>query len=164
MIKIVDRIKSSLETKIKGLEKVVNSLDFQVEEKSQLTPSDSFENQEDNNFNLKNFDSELTAKKITSSSSNFNIDIKNIPSIQDKYLKINLKSFLDMIDSASLEFDVLSDQEIVVNSTFLMSIINSKDSQSLNENTSNQLIKGVLIGVFVSIFLFFLVNNCINLF
>ncbi|MBT5347107.1 hypothetical protein HOJ01_01105 [bacterium] len=145
-------------SKIKGLEKVVNSLDFQVEEKSQLTPSDSFENQEDNNFNLKNFDSELTAKKITSSSSNFNIDIKNIPSIQDKYLKINLKSFLDMIDSASLEFDVLSDQEIVVNSTFLMSIINSKDSQSLNENTSNQLIKGVLIGVFVSIFLFLFVK------
>ena len=43
-------------SKIKGLEKVVNSLDFQVEEKSQLTPSDSFENQEDNNFNLKNFE------------------------------------------------------------------------------------------------------------
>jgi len=147
-------------SKIKGLEKVVNSLDFQVEDKSQLNPCDSFENQEDNNFNLKNFDSELTAKKITSSdpNSNFNIDIKNIPSIQDKYLKINLKSFLDMIDSTNLEFDVLSAQEIVVDSTFLMSMINSKDSQSLNENTSNQLIKGVLIGVFVSIFLFLFVK------
>ncbi|MBI96342.1 hypothetical protein CL656_04285 [bacterium] len=147
-------------SKIRGLDKITNSLDFQVEKVSTTNKSSSVDVNINDDFDLQSMDKEedLHVGDINFKKSNFNIDIKEIPSVEDKYLKINLKSFLDMIDSANLESDLLDGQEVVVNSKFLMSLINSKDPIDLDDSTSNQLMKGVLIGVLVSIFLFLFIK------
>lgn len=147
-------------SKIRGLEKISESLDFQVEKVSNSSKTSSLDVNITDDFDLQSMDPEndLRVGGNNLKKSNFNIDIKEIPSVEDKYLKINLKSFLDMIDSANLEDDLLDKQEIVINSNFLMSLINSREPVDLDDSSSNQLMKGVLIGVLVSIFLFLFIK------
>ena len=134
-------------SKIKGLDKLSNNLDFQVEKINKDQQEDSFsKKQVDAPNNLDNFlDSE------------YNIDLESVPSVENKFLKVKFETFLDLVNACNQDLDSLKDHEIIVNSKLFMSLVNFSNTQD-EQVESNQLIKGVLIGVLSSIVLFILIK------
>ena len=74
-----------------------------------------------------------------------------------KYICISFETFLNLVNTCAQDLDSLKDQEIIVNSKLFMSLVNFSNTQD-EQIESNQLIKGVLIGVLSSIVLFILIK------
>jgi len=134
-------------SKIKGLDKVSKNLDFQVERINKDQKEDSFSDEQVTTPN--NLDSFLD--------SHYNLDLESVPSVENKFLKVKFETFLNLVNTCAQDLDSFKDQEIIVNSKLFMSLVNFSNTQD-EQIESNQLIKGVLIGVLSSIVLFILIK------
>ena len=134
-------------SKIKGLDKVSKNLDFQVERINKDQKEDSFSDEQVTTPN--NLDSFLD--------SHYNLDLESVPSVENKFLKVKFETFLNLVNTCAQDLDSFKDQEIIVNSKLFMSLVNFSNTQD-EQVESNQLIKGVLIGVLSCIVLFILIK------
>lgn len=144
-------------SKIKGLDKLKNQLDFKIEKISTDGIEQEFDALETNSFDVEN-KINLNSHQKSLDVNNFNINISELPKLDEKFLQVNFKSFMDLVSNFKEDLSEFDNEIIVVNSQFLMRFINSNKLTNANSTDLSQMIRGILFGVLISIFLFLFIK------